>query len=557
MGKQFINVLLCGAMVLSTATYISCSDDDVDDLKNRVTVIEGLIGDMQAQLEKAITTGATILSATENGGVWTLKLSSGETITIKPGSGSGGGSDVTVTKNESSVTITVNETSYVLPLGSFVNTLVYSPEYTDGMVKADDSGLFEVKFLATPTPSAEDLEKATFKIATHELKTRADFSLFEVKEAALDNGFVKVTIQALEDVNAGGTYAGALVLELDGAAAVSSNYFNIAISSGFSFGGEELITPTFASAVTDAKEVAAGFWAATLPEPTVEFLGTFNFKDLFTNLPAGNITFALGKNDDQNDAIKGRYDFFKSCLSNDGTWEMKGRPGTNGAGPDDKPGILVLVKANNVTIAKVYWKVIDPLANVDFKAPLAGLNSQHMEYGEVFEKGANKYDIAKEITAGNFSLKHGKTDEFVEAFNNYSVSLGSDELVFNNGEKLEVSEFGKKFAKFSLGIKWFNVQTSIVASQGTLNEAGEANNGEIIGGWDGISGDDMKNLGLKITEDGFFETTAAYGGWGLRVGMGVEFEYDYGKREISQGVLAYIFFNRRVSPDGVTNLDPR
>ena len=53
MNKQFIKVLLCGAMVLSTGTFISCNnDDDIDDLKSRVSVVETAIGDLKADLDK-------------------------------------------------------------------------------------------------------------------------------------------------------------------------------------------------------------------------------------------------------------------------------------------------------------------------------------------------------------------------------------------------------------------------------------------------------------------------------------------------------------------------
>ena len=544
MGKQFINVLLCGAMVLSTATYYSCSNDDVDDLKSRITVIEGLIGDMQAKLEKAITTGATITSATESNGVWTLRLSSGETITIRPTSGgSGGGSDVTLVKNEKSVTITINGTAYVLPLGSFINSLVYSPEYVDGIVNVGDEGLFTVNFLATPTPTAEDLANATFKIETHELLTRASFDLFEVVEATLDNGFVKATIQALEDVKAGATYAGALVVELDGAAAISSNYFSMAISSGFSFGGEELATPSFAAAVTDAKDLATGFWAATLPEPTVDFLGTFNFKDLFASLPAGNITFALGKADDQNDAVKERYDFFKSCLSADGTWEMKGRPGTNCAGTEDKPGILILVKADNVTKAKIYWQIVDPIAAVDWDTPNGTIGgSPHYEFNN-WGTSTGKFDIMNGMVNG-YDLLH--SEGFPDRWQSYEVGEGGDVLYVESG-KLKMGELGEKMARHSRGIFTLNIQTSLV--NGSKEMADGTTNGsdhEVMNGKDGIPVSEMAENGVSITQDGFINfEEGVYAGQGFRVGPGLRYEYAYGERTVGSGVIAFMWFNRR------------
>ena len=46
MNKRFLNALLFGAVVLSTGTFTSCNNDDVDDLKSRVSVIEVAIDDI-------------------------------------------------------------------------------------------------------------------------------------------------------------------------------------------------------------------------------------------------------------------------------------------------------------------------------------------------------------------------------------------------------------------------------------------------------------------------------------------------------------------------------
>lgn len=323
-----------------------------------------------------------------------------------------------------------------------------------------------------------------------------------------------------------------------------------------SFIGEELVTPNFDAVVTDVKDLGNGFWSATLPTTKADFLGTFNFKDLISLSGVdGQVEYTLGGKEQQNGNVKDRFDFLKTCLTSDGSWTMTARPGTNCNKKKEETGsydgLLVYLKVADVVKAKVYWKVIDPLADVDFAGGLKGLSSKHMEHGDIFEKGANKYDIGKEITADNFDIRHGEAPQFIEAFKVYSISVGGETVVMNNGETLEVTEYGKKFTKFSKGLTWYNCQTSIIASRG--NEG----NGEIVAGWDGITAADMVDLGLKITSDGFFETTSAYGGWGLRVGMGLKFEYDYGEKPISEGCLAYIFFNRNVSPDGVTNIKPR
>ena len=57
MNKRFLNALLFGAVVLSTGTFTSCNNDDVDDLKSRVSVIEVAIDDIKTQLGKALMTG--------------------------------------------------------------------------------------------------------------------------------------------------------------------------------------------------------------------------------------------------------------------------------------------------------------------------------------------------------------------------------------------------------------------------------------------------------------------------------------------------------------------
>lgn len=138
MNKQFIKVLLCGAMVLSTGTFISCNnDDDIDDLKSRVSVVETAIGDLKADLDKALKTGASIVEVKldEKTGIYTLSLSDGQKIVIKPGGG-----NISVTMTDTEAIINVNGTEYKLPLGSAVNSLIYSPETIDGIVEIGNTG---------------------------------------------------------------------------------------------------------------------------------------------------------------------------------------------------------------------------------------------------------------------------------------------------------------------------------------------------------------------------------------------------------------------------------
>ncbi|MEI3468071.1 MAG: hypothetical protein V8Q76_04325 [Bacteroides intestinalis] len=75
-------------------------------------------------------TGASITKVDESNGTYTLTLSDGQKIVIKPG---GGNISIVVTDTEAIITIEGEE--YILPLGSLVNSLIYSPETIDGIVE--------------------------------------------------------------------------------------------------------------------------------------------------------------------------------------------------------------------------------------------------------------------------------------------------------------------------------------------------------------------------------------------------------------------------------------
>jgi hypothetical protein len=581
MNKRFLNVLLCGVMLFSTGIFSSCGED-VDDLKSRVSVLEVAVADLKDQLSNAMTTGATIVKVEEANGTYTLTLSDGKVITIKPGTGSG--ANITVEKNEKNVIITVDETEYVLPIGSAVNSLIYSPETTDGIVNIGNTTV-TVNFLATPAITSANLESATFDIAeAHQLKVGGN-GLFKVDgDVTLEGDFIKVPIKAL-GVEASKSYAVAIYMTINGTTAISSNYFTVKVSDDYSFNSEELVTPTFIGGVTDGAEVSPGFWTATLPETdAVSFLNEFNFNTLVSlpSINAADLRFELGVKANQNGNVQDRYDFLKSCLTANGAWKMQGRPGSNfnKKEGDAKPdGVLINVVVNDVIKAKIYWKVIDPLANIDFHGGLVNF-SEHMEYGNpgvdgtgvgegegiIVNPGVNSIDLARTLIGGKLSLVHGNGMKFLNALKAYSVKLGEEDLVMSDGTKLVVTNVGKKYTKFSRGLNWFNIQTSIAKSQRrnwTMSDdekkalAQSDCNGEIVTGWDGLPGEDMTAKGLNITSDGFFKTTTAYGGWALRVGMGLEFEYDYGMKPISNGCLVFLWINRRTSAENVVDVAPR
>lgn len=205
MNKQIIYVLLFGVMFSSISILISCSDD-VDDLERRVNVIEVAIDDIKAQLSNALKTGSSIIDATQKeDGTWLLKLSNGQDILIKPGGGEGG-SNIKVEVNDTSAKITIDGEEYILPLGAAVNSLIYCPEYEDGIVHIDSKGAL-VHFLATPSINAEALKEAEFEIVdARELKTRSADELFKISgEVKLVGDYLEVPIKAL-NVEAGKTY---------------------------------------------------------------------------------------------------------------------------------------------------------------------------------------------------------------------------------------------------------------------------------------------------------------------------------------------------------------
>ena len=67
----------------------------------RLTVVEGMIREITEQLEN-IPAGSTITSATQSNGIWTLVLSSGQTLTINPSAAGGGTSLEVVEKSTAS-----------------------------------------------------------------------------------------------------------------------------------------------------------------------------------------------------------------------------------------------------------------------------------------------------------------------------------------------------------------------------------------------------------------------------------------------------------------------
>ena len=580
--NRFFSLGFYAMMALSSmSVMVSCSDNDVDELKSRVTVIEGMLGEIKQQLADSQVNGATILKAEQGSdGVWTLTLSDGKVIKITATFGGGGSSKVSVDVNSENVIVKIDDQEFVFRKGAVINSLVYVPEYADGEVHIGASGTAEVSFRATPEISASQLENLTFIVGeAHELKTRSveESSLFNVTGARLDNGFVKLTIKANE-VEGGKLYAAAInASSASGVGTdIGSNYFNIRMSEDYSYVGEQLVDPQFAAEVTDATKNEDGSWTATLPDSKVDFLGTFNFKDLFKSLPEGTVTFKLGNAADQNKNVTDHFDVFKKSLKTDGTWEMAGRPGTD---CDDatNPGFLVLVKVNDITVHKVYWKIVDPIKNVDFVGVYKGALGGHIEImggtndgTDMLNAGANDVDLAKLFTdapgKGGFAVMHDGGKFINDLWPNYEATYKSaGDVITYDGTRYILGDVGEKYAKFSRGIYWTSYQMSI-ASSNRRNQAdrpadeskdenvawcGGNCNGEIIGGYDGIPGEDRVAFGMDLKENGHLVTTANYKGWAFRAGIWVKYEYAYGEATIGGDALIWAWVNRRSCPSGV------
>ena len=532
MKKHFISVLLIGAMVVPS--FVACDN-------------KGLA------------------SANQTAGVWTLVLSDGKNIVID--TNGGGGAAVSIEETADAFIITVNSKSYTIPKVSSaaVNSLVYVPEFIDQIVQVGEEGAV-VNFLATPSFNASE---ATFDIAdAREVKTRAGAGLFKVESAENDGDLIKVTMKALA-AESNKDYTVALKVELKGTA-ISSNYFVVHVGEN-SFEPEALEDPKFidaasATAVDDS-------WRAQLPDEVADFLGTFNFKSLYKELPAGNVTFELAPAELQNGQVASRYDLFKNCLAADGTWTMNTRPGTSCYDPD-KDGIYIYCKVNDQIKNKVFWTVNDPIRTAfasysrDDDGTYGDIHyapfpeSQHMEYRPMVPAGENRISFLElflKSTPGEENdylwFQHGDAPKAIEGIQKLEISaLEPGDILYCDGETMAMGALGQKLARHSRGVWWQSTQPSVVAVKAAY---GVECNGEIIGGWDGNAYDAHEQQGWDFDSAGYFVTNASYTGTAYRFGIGMRFEYDYGQFRIGGWHTCYMFFNRRVAPEGAVDPSPR
>lgn len=545
MNKQFLNALLCGVMVCSMGTFTSCSDD-TDELESRVGVLEGAYADIKAKLESALTTGASIVSAVEQDGEWTLTLSDGSKLVL-------GGSSVTVEQGVGKFIITVGDKKYEIATGAAVNSLVYVPEYADGLVKLDNQGAV-AKFLATPALSAADLEKAEITVADAvEVQTRGGEDLFAVTAKAVEGDHVAISLKGL-GCEAGKTYAVALLLDVSGSK-ISSNYFNVEVSADFSSVGEDISGFKIKDEYQPTAIDASGFCAMTVDG--LKLLGDMNFKELFDQLPDGAEFSIASRGAQPEGKAQEKQEMLSRSLQKDGSFAFSERPGTSFNENTDRPGFLVMVKADGVTRAKIYVQITDEIAAIsddEFRGVIGG--EPHMEWGgreKTLEPGSNTIDVAdllkkssieadaiegdaigeNQITAFPIIHDGGK---LLKAWSKYEV--GSGNVIYVDNGTLALGSKGQNYAAGSRGIYWTNVHTSFTS---TRDGQGECD----INGYDGVSIENLNKMGVTISSDGKMTTAAPYNGVGIRLGLGVRYEYAYGERTIGGNVITFIWFNRR------------
>lgn len=587
MNKRFRRVLFLGLLsTFAAAPFTSCSNDN-DDLETKVGVLETAVKDLQDQIGKALTTGASVTGATQdaNTGVWTLTLSDGTKIVLGGGT-SGGGSDVTVIVTDSEAIITVNGTEYRLPLGSSVSSLIYAPEFVDGKVAIADASGAEVMLLARPAMT--NLDGATFTVAeSHQLKTRAaDGDDFKVSSAELRDGYVVVKLLCVNQEIAGQEHAVSIQLNYRGTV-IGSNFFNVTVDPDFSFVSENL-DENIVCNVAGATKGEDGSWAFTADG--VALGKGADFATMFDNLPEGATFKVASVSKQPGGPAQEKQAILAASLSADGKFNFAARPGTSFNDNAEQPGFLVNVIKDEVTIAKFYVKINDTVADANFVVFGSDMEAEWGGRSECLQLGAQRVDIQAWLSKASDLeepdvIVHGGREGVLDVWDDVIIAdTNDDNLITCKSGHLTMTELGQAYAPEGVcrGIYWFNRGLSIRLPEsmvpytyfdGTVYEAGGGegwgkdyfNNGDDMwmGQYNEYAADPVafyanyptwNYLGLKIDEKtGELITPENYTGWGFRLAVGVAYEYLYGIKLInSQGndKLGMIFFNRRLAPEG-------
>lgn len=584
MNKRFLKVLLFGAVVLSTGTFTSCNNDDVDDLKTRVSVIEVAIDDIKSELNKAIKVGASVTNWNAEDRI--ITLSDGTKIDL--GALDSGGEASNITVGEGVIIISIGGVEYALPLATAINSLVYCPESTNPIVNIDQAANKDgvtLRFLATPALSADALSKAKITVAdAREVQTRANTSFFKLKDLKADGDLIQATMKVW-DAAPGKTYTVAVHLSVPGAT-VSSNYFYVAVGADVEVITEDLSVAPTLTGLEGAAANADGSWTATLPDGAGEvpaFLGSAKFQEMITVTGVDKLSYALAPADQQNESVRNNYSNLSANLSADGTWNCVKRPGTAGG----EEGILILAKdADDVTRAKVRIKVIDPLANIDFPALCGVKGSFEAELygrdGRFFALGTNELNVPATFAAyeTEIPLRHNG-DDFFTTYASYNVSTDEGALVYNDGSgKLVLGDFAKKYLGGARGVFWYYrgfalyVPETITTDGKYIDENGKSFEGSAGYDYDtwgsGNPADYLNNpnyydfrpdglrtvasFGWKMDEKtGVLTTPKDYEGYSVRIAFAAGFEYAYGVKNLcanGDDKFGMLFINRRVAPEG-------
>ncbi len=592
MKKQFLNALLYGALVFSGGTFfVSCGDDDNSDLENRVSVLEGLIDGIKEQLESAIKVGYTVTKYDAD--ARKITLSDGTIIDLgAAGTGGGGGEASNITVGDGVIIVTIGDVEYALPLTTTLSSLVYVPESTDPVITIDQAANQDgvtLRFLATPALSADALSKATITVAdAREVATRANSSFFKVKNLKADGDLIQATMKVW-DATPGKTYTVAVHLSVPGAT-VSSNYFYVAVGADVEVETENLnVAPTLTGLLAGATQNEDKSYTATLSDAPGEapaFLGTIKFQEMIAVEGAGKLSYSLAPAEMQNQSVRDNYANLSANLAADGTWTCTKRPGTTGG----EEGILILAKNDDdVTRAKVYIKVVDPLADIDFSelcgiegnfeaelygrdGRFVGLGTQELNIPSIFQNNATEIPV-----------RYGSSDAFFEAYTNYKISTeATGILVYNDDGQLVLSDYAQKCLGGGRGVFWYyrgfdlRVPETIATDGKYTDEYGTFDGGENYAGYDtwgsGNPADFVNNpnfynfgkegmrpvaeFGWKMDEKtGVLTSPKDYTGYGVRFAFAAGFEYAYGVKSLcGKGAdqLGMLFINRRAAPEGAT-----
>ena len=398
----------------------------------------------------------------------------------------------------------------------------------------------------------------------------------------------------------------------------SDEEFNAGETNVVDFSTVEI--PNFIPSITSSVD-ASGNWHAALVAPYT-LSGEFNLKDLFRKLPSGTISFELGAKTKQNALAQERYDALGACLGADGQWNPNFRFGTAFNVDDpDKCGIMFVMKKNDKVLFNIYLTAIDPIASktytyndISFLSVPSIFEDKYANwYGEF---GAFEAEFWQTCKNWGTTMLHAGAQEVVhmaQLYNDYSPCeatdlendpttyirkiydtntapyskwiqnfadlsfVGSDgqEIFYNNGTDLVLTDYGKSLCHNSQGIFW-RIAWAVMYSSARWNldeeyrDADNMNciqeNGAYYGALDGnlIPGVEQyydhqwellkEERGIYI-EDGILKTAENYTGIGFRITPRLLFEYDYGTAQLWVGprYISHTFFNRFFAPADVSD----